>query len=476
MKNLNVSVKADVEKVVFDKNGFVNVMVGLEAPELDQKSKRNPLCICAVIDRSGSMDGSKMEYVRNSMWKMIDHLTDDDSLSLVFFDNYIETKDFRKMTSANKEVMKQEIAGLQARGTTDIGSALIFANKMFNSYEGTSGSVERILLLTDGQANVGATNMSQFESIISKARKGVTLSTFGYGTGFNEELLTAMAKQGNGNNYFIENPDGVSGVFAVELGGLLTCFSQEIVVSVKSHKGSSVTNVLNDMNVSTHQDQDGELVTDVQVGDIYCGETRNVIVKLDFEKRPQALPRPITLADITVSYRLMSETESQKSENRVKVEIVKTENDATKERDKVISEQVAILEAASALVKAKELADEGKWQEAKECLFFTTSGLDSFGTTRTSELAEDMRTFSSNLNANYCAGDVNSKKMWNYAQATSTRGINASGYPADDKRCQTKLNTVISDLVQDFNSISQTDDKTDVTNPTNGYGKTRLSK
>ena len=172
-----------------------------------------------------------------SMYKMIDHMTDSDSLSFVFFNQSAETVSFKKMSSSNKETMKQEIAKLSPGGSTDIGSAIVAANRLFDNYEGETGSIERIMLLTDGQANYGAMEMKHFKPIIEKTRKGVSLSTFGYGNGFNEDLLTSISKQGKGNNYFIENPDGVAQVFAVELGGLLTCFAQDMVLSIKTHKG-----------------------------------------------------------------------------------------------------------------------------------------------------------------------------------------------------------------------------------------------
>jgi Ca-activated chloride channel family protein len=474
MSKLNVSIKSDLDKVVFDKNDFVNVMVSLSAPDVEKDTKRNPISICAVIDRSGSMAGDKLDHVRQSMWKMIDHMTEDDSLSFVFFDDYADPKDFCKMTSANKEVMKQEIARIQARGSTDIGAALYAANKLFASYEGQTGSVERIMLLTDGEANMGATKMSQFESIISKTRKRVTLSTFGYGMGFNEELLTGISKQGKGNNYFIENPDGVSKVFAVELGGLLTCFAQDIKLSIKSHKGASVSNVLNDMDVTTKQDIDGELITDIEVGDIYGGETRDVVIRLDFEKRPQALPRPVTLADIVVSYRTMNDADVQEDETKVKVELVKTASEASPKRDQTIAEQVAVLEAAAVMAKAKQLADSGKWQDAQVCINTSATLLRDIGGERLSQMADSMCTFSGSLTSDYSAGDAVSKGIGNYSYSASTRGMSSVGNSSSHLSEPTKMNFVMSNLVDSF--AEKEEEPVEEKPSSTGYTKVRTSK
>ena len=481
---MGVSVRTDMDKVVYDKSGVIHMMASLTAPDVSKDAKRNPLCVCAVIDRSGSMAGSKIENVRRSVWKMIDHMTEEDSLALVFFDERIETCEFRRMTSANKEVMKQEISKVDHRGATDIGSALVAAGKLFSQYEGATNSVERIMLLTDGQANAGATTMEHFEPILAGIRKGVTTSTFGYGTGFNEELLTAMAKQAKGNPYFIEGVDSVSKVFAAELGGLLTCFAQDIVLSIKAHKGASVTNVLNDMDVSTRQDSDGELVTDVKVGDVYAGERRDVIVRLEFEKRPQALPRPVTIADVTVSYRTMADSQTRTDDAKVKVEIVKTAAEATKEADKEIAEQVAILEAANVMAEAKKLADSGKWAEAKQHIGDTTMRLRRMKSAKVDSFASGMDGFADSLDMSYCAGGSLSKSMGTYAYATSSsRGLTSFGNSAGDALgAAGSMNCVMSALVDDFDKDDKDGDvKVTITTGTTdqsssvGYSKNRRS-
>ena len=190
---MQVTVKLDMDKVVYDKSGSVNLMATLEAPDVAKESKRSQLCVCAVIDRSGSMqttgrstNGNKMDYVKRSMYKMIDHMTEDDSLALVFFDHTVENVDFRKMNSANKEVMRQAIAKVQPRGNTDIGAALRKAGELFAQYEGGVKSVERVMLLTDGVANIGAECPEQFAPIVSGLRRGVSVSCFGYGEDFNK--------------------------------------------------------------------------------------------------------------------------------------------------------------------------------------------------------------------------------------------------------------------------------------------------
>lgn len=471
-ESLSMKIGLDFDKVVYDKSGVVNLMVSLSAPNVESQHKRNPLCICAVIDRSGSMGGSRLDNVRHSLWKMIDHMTEEDSLSLVFFDNQIETRQFRMMTSANKEAIKQEISQIYARGSTDIGSALVAAGNMFVNYEGAANAVERIMLLTDGEANQGATKVSQFRPIINAIRKGVAISTFGYGTGFNEELLTDIAKNASGNPYFIENVDMVGKVFAVELGGLLTCFAQDIAIAIHPHKGAEVDNVLNDMDVDTTQDADGEMTTSIKVGDIYSGEKRDVIIRLKFEKRAQALPRPVTLADVKLNYRDVSNSQITQDNAKVKVQLVKTSAEVPSTPDKEIAEQVAILEAAQVMMKAKRMADAGDWEKAQECIVTCSTSLKQFGSEKTSAFAVGMENFANQINSSYCAGGNLSKTIGNYAYATSSsRGVTAFGNSAGEALdVQDGMNDVLLSLVNEFDT---SDSSTTTVTP---YSKIRKSK
>jgi len=416
---MKIDTRLDYDKVLLSKDNKVHMMVELVAPEADE-NKRNPLIICAVIDRSGSMTGEKLDQVKQSMYKLIDHLTENDHLGLVFFNSFSSSVKFMKMGSAAKDKMKREIAAIQADGCTDIGRALNEASEMYSNFEGSVSSVERVILLTDGQPTTGISAPEQFIPVIRKIRKGVGLSCIGYGKDYNENLLTEIAKEGKGGNYFVDTPDNVSKVFAVELGGLLSCFAQDAVVSVKMHKGAKIVNVLNDLDVSTTQDDDGDLVTNISVGDVFGGENKSVVIKIDCEKRSQALPRSVTIADITVKYRALSDNETKSDVCKIKVSFIKDSDDVPATADKKVAEQVAILEAATMQKQAKTLADSGDWAGAKRLCNDAVCFLSSIGTETTTAYAASIGEMSEGLNAGYTAGGVLSKAFGSASFAYST--------------------------------------------------------
>jgi Ca-activated chloride channel family protein len=453
---MQVRIKTDRSEVFFGENSKVNMMVELAAPATDQE-KRNPLSICAVLDRSGSMSGDKIEQLKQSMYRLIDHMTESDSLALVFFDDRVDAEEFRQMDSSSKEVMRAKVASLSGRGSTDIGSALKRAALMFKSHEGAAGGVERIMLLTDGDANMGAVKMEDFAPIVGDVRDGVTLSCFGYGIGFNENLLQGLSKSGKGGNYFIENPDSVAKVFAVELGGLLSCYAQQIGLSVKPHAGVKVVDVLNDMEVKTSE-KDGVQVTAVDVGDMFCGEKRKVLIRLECEKRDQALPRPQTVADICVLYSPLREGSFLKKEEKIKVQFVKAKEEATQSPDKEVAEQVAILEAANAQAKAKELADRGDYNGANVVWHGAIDNLRSMGLEGASHYAAGMESMAGEFSAaNYSTGGHLAKSMA-FCSTSALRGRTSDsiGYTSALSGDMSDLNAQTRSLVDKFTAKAST--------------------
>jgi Ca-activated chloride channel family protein len=490
---MKITSKLDLSKLHYNKKHTVDMMVSLTAPEMEKDAQRNPLTLVAVIDRSGSMAMSsgagetKLTAVKKSLYKLIDNMTGDDSLGLVFFDNHVTHSEFKLMTSAGKESMKAAIAAVGPGGSTDIGSALRQASELFDNYEGPSNGMERILLLTDGAANHGARTKEEFSPIIEHFRGGVSMSCFGYGDGFQEELLGFMADLGKGSSYFIESPDEVGKVFASELGGLLTCYAQDVVLGITPHKGATVVDVLNDFDVETEQNgDDGDLVTKVMIDDLFCGEKRDIIIRIESKSRPQALPRPQTLADISVSYRDIKTDEKSDLSDKVQIQLVKTKKAADSEKDPEVAEQVAMLEAATFQVQAKVMADHGDIEGARLAFNSATSALRGVGTDNAIRYAAVMDSMSLDLNDSYQAGGVASKRLDSFSRATSKSRMTiatSSGGDAGGYASSFVANDQIKGLVDDFQGDSPEPEITTTAGSVpakdksaEGYTKSRVAK
>jgi Ca-activated chloride channel family protein len=228
--------------------------------------------------------------------------------------------------------------------------------------------VKRVMLLTDGLANRGVSDREGLIDLVKKRDSTCTLSTFGYGNNCDQELLADLAKEGNGNYYYIGDSKDVKDVFARELGGVLSCMAQNIAMKVSPNKGNKVLEVLNDYTVD-----DKKGVATIRAEDIYAGETKDVLVKMKV-KTPggKAKDRPFSVARIEVTFDDLRLKKKVTENLNFKVEFVKAE-EADKDTILAVAEKVAMLTAAKAQVEAVQYANRGEFRAAKRVI---GAGLD----------------------------------------------------------------------------------------------------
>jgi len=114
--------------------------------------------------------------------------------------------------------------------------------------------INRVLLITDGQANVGETRI---DALVGQARdaagRGVTTTTIGIGRDFNEDLLMPMAEAGGGNAWHVEEPQDMVRIFETELQGLVGQAGHSVYLDVHTEAGVRVVECLNDFDNNGHR-------------------------------------------------------------------------------------------------------------------------------------------------------------------------------------------------------------------------------
>jgi Ca-activated chloride channel homolog len=227
----------------------VDVLIRITPPEPDSVIGRRPkLNLSIVLDRSGSMGGEKMERARESAIYCIDQLLPTDRLSLVIFDDEVEVL-IPSQLAENKSALKERVSQIHARNSTALHEAWVRGG-MQVSENLTEGAVNRVLLITDGLANVGLTNTDE---IITQAmglfQRGVSTSTVGIGEDFNEDLLMPMAQSAGGNAWHVERADDMQRIFSVELEGLIAQVAHSVTLGLIPSDGIRLSDVLNDFEM-----------------------------------------------------------------------------------------------------------------------------------------------------------------------------------------------------------------------------------
>jgi Ca-activated chloride channel family protein len=201
--------------------------------------KRLPVNVCLVIDRSGSMDGSPIQYVKKACEHVVDLLTPDDVLSIVTFEESVEVlMPARRVTDPN--LIKQHIQRIVAGTTTNLFDGLYAGGSQVASVP-MAGYVTRVLLLTDGEPTAG---LKDFQSIVQQVadlkNRGITVTALGFGPEYNEELMAGIARRSGGNYYYIERPEQIPEVFQKEMLTILGVTAKNIRLTLTLPRGVTV--------------------------------------------------------------------------------------------------------------------------------------------------------------------------------------------------------------------------------------------
>jgi len=195
---------------------------------------RKPAHLVFLVDVSGSMDSpDKLPLAQRSLRILTSNLREGDTVALVTYAG--STRVVLEPTGIGERTrIVAAIDELSAGGSTAMGSGLELAYRLAVR-QVRPGVVSRIIVLSDGDANVGATSHEEIlRTVQGYAREGVTISTVGFGMGnYHDVLMEQLADRANGNNYYIDTPFEARRVFEEQLGGTLEVVAQDVKIQVE---------------------------------------------------------------------------------------------------------------------------------------------------------------------------------------------------------------------------------------------------
>lgn len=219
----------------------VDVLVRLQAPERPETAavSRAPLQLALVIDRSGSMSGQPLHEAKRCARMVVDGLGAEDRVAVLAYDDNV-----RRLTglvnTSDKTTLHEAIARIHEGGCTNLhGGWLAGAEELAPHTQ--PNVLSRVILLSDGHANVGLTDTGAIASQCAElAAAGVTTSTYGLGHHFNEDLMTGMADAGRGNAYYGQTADDLADPFREELALLDAMCARQVELALEAPAGVTV--------------------------------------------------------------------------------------------------------------------------------------------------------------------------------------------------------------------------------------------
>lgn len=212
---------------------FVYFYVNLAAADFIPAQDPLPLNLSLVIDRSGSMSSeNKLGNVLNAAKLIIDKLRPQDRVSVVVYDDKVGVE-WASGPVTDKAKIKGRLSEIFPGGSTNLSGGMLEGYKQTKSTY-SKDYLNRVILLSDGQANVGETDPHKLGNIAQDwyLEHNISISTFGVGLDYNEDLMTKLAEKGRGNYYFISNSNAVSGIFEKELSGLLATLVKNLEMKI----------------------------------------------------------------------------------------------------------------------------------------------------------------------------------------------------------------------------------------------------
>lgn len=263
-----------------------------------QPIRRAPLNIALIIDRSGSMGGDKLAYVKQAALHLLDQLDERDRVAVVAYDDEVLLLAAGQyLTPTTRQPIRARIQALQPGGWTNLAGGWLTGCNAISTRLASEG-VNRALLLTDGLANRGIVDI---EDLIHHARelrlRGIATSTFGVGLDFNEHLLEALASNGGGHFFYIARPDQIPTVFRQELGELLTVVARETWMTIGVPRGVTL-----ELLGNLPHERTGERIR-IFLGDLCNGDQRHLYTRIlippDAPNSSIVLPAEFGYADLT---------------------------------------------------------------------------------------------------------------------------------------------------------------------------------
>lgn len=341
--------------------------VGLTGFEWKTSTDRPPLNVALVLDRSGSMEGEKLERAKDAAKMAVGFLSPRDILSIVTYESEVDVLLPATRVTDKRRIMRA-IDGIESDGNT-----ALFAGVSKGAHELRKfidrGRVNRVILLSDGLANVGPDSTDDLVDLGGALRReGISVTTIGLGLDYNEDLMSGLAQASDGNHAFAREPADLSRIFDLEFKDAFEVVAKDVELVITCAPGIKPIRVLN-----REGDVDGNVIR-LDLNNVYSLQDRYFLIEVEVPAMRDG--QSISVATVRARYLNMLSSKNDEVAGAVLARASESDSAVLANRNKDVVEKVAVQKSVLANKQAVLLRDKGQSKEAKALLETTAAELD----------------------------------------------------------------------------------------------------
>ncbi|MBI1385229.1 MAG: VWA domain-containing protein [Rhizobiales bacterium] len=357
---VRVETRLGQSAVVPGKTTTIYLRINLEGVRPETEAARTPVNVAIVVDRSGSMQGAKLDSAKEAAIMALSRLEQRDIAAIVAYNHEVDIVLPATRVDGHAEMIA-DIKRLTAAGRTALYAGTREGVAQVKKFL-ADNRVNRVILLSDGLANVGPSTPDELGALGREAVKdGISVTTIGLGLGYNEDLMAKLAYNSDGNHAFVEKEDDLVRIFNQEFGDVLSVVAQDVVIEINCHTGFRPKRVL-----GREAEIDGGRVT-MRLNQLYGAQEKYVVLELEVPADGAA--GDAAIADVGVRYRGTAAGASEQNvTSQVRGRLTRSETEAEASLDKDVMADVVLQVSNEVSEQAVRLRDQGQVEAARELL------------------------------------------------------------------------------------------------------------
>jgi Ca-activated chloride channel family protein len=367
-----VACRVEIDRAVLPADGPQRaiVKVTLDAPPPPDRIERPAVNLAIVLDRSGSMAGRKLEKAKQAAIEALRHLGPQDIFSVVVYDHRVETI-VPAQSAARVEWIEGRIRRIQSGGNTALFGGVSQGAAEVRKHLNT-GYVHRIILLSDGLANVGPRTPEDLGRLgAALIKEDISVTTVGVGMDYNEDLMTRLSQNSDGNAYFVESGQDLPRIFTAELGDVLSVVAKKVQLLIECPPGVRPLNIIGREGRIKGQS------VELSLNQLYGNQEKFALVEVEISGGISGQNKDIALAKVLYENPFTQRRET--SAGRVTARFSKDRLEVKKSANIDVFRDYQLNLNAISQEKAITLSDKGKKKEAVEELRTSADQLRELG-------------------------------------------------------------------------------------------------